>query len=79
MQEEYDLKSRQRLYRFPLAAAPGRAAGWKGHPNRFSSIQKFDVTQLNNTLRGVFFHQRRAGAGRRGSRSRASGSVLSGL
>ncbi|EBO0020915.1 type VI secretion system membrane subunit TssM [Salmonella enterica subsp. enterica serovar Muenchen] len=54
LQEEYDLKSRQRLYTFPREFAA------LGEPlleaiEQIFLDSKFDATQLNNTLRGVFF------------------------
>lgn len=53
MQEEYDLKSRQRLYRFPREFAALGAPLLEAIEQIFLD-SKFDATQLNNTLRGVF-------------------------
>ncbi|WP_159330520.1 type VI secretion protein IcmF/TssM N-terminal domain-containing protein, partial [Klebsiella pneumoniae] len=54
LQEEYYLKSRQRLYTFPREFAA------LGEPlleaiEQIFLDSKFYATQLNNTLRGVFF------------------------
>lgn len=54
LQEEYDLKSRQRLYRFPREFAALGAPLLEAIEQIFLD-SKFDATQLNNTLRGVFF------------------------
>ncbi|EAZ9182748.1 type VI secretion system membrane subunit TssM [Salmonella enterica] len=54
LQEEYDLKSRQRLYTFPREFAALGAPLLEAIEQIFLD-SKFDATQLNNTLRGVFF------------------------
>lgn len=54
LQEEYDLKSRQRLYIFPREFAALGAPLLEAIEQVFLD-SKFDATQLNNTLRGVFF------------------------
>ncbi|MBV7407025.1 type VI secretion system membrane subunit TssM [Enterobacter sp. ENT03] len=52
--EEYDLHSRQRLYRFPREFAALGAPLLEAIEQIFLD-SKFDATQLHNTLRGVFF------------------------
>lgn len=54
LQEEYDLKSRQRLYTFPREFSALGAPLLEAIEQIFLD-SKFDATQLNNTLRGVFF------------------------
>lgn len=54
LQEEYDLKSRQRLYIFPREFAALGTPLIEAIEHIFLD-SKFDATQLNNTLRGVFF------------------------
>lgn len=54
LQEEYDLHSRQKLYRFPREFAALGAPLLDAIKQIFLD-SKFDATQLHNTLRGVFF------------------------
>ncbi|WP_318371748.1 type VI secretion system membrane subunit TssM [Enterobacter sp.] len=54
LQEEYELHSRQRLYRFPREFAALGAPLLEAIEQIFLD-SKFDATQLHNTLRGVFF------------------------